>query len=86
MEVNNGYFKNPEYNTPENVKTINLTSRHQMIKKLLADIQLDMVICQLEGWDPMEYIRELQGILNSFTPDNINTEYFNSLDGRQISK
>lgn len=26
----------------------------------------DMMACQLEGWDQMEYIRDLQDLLNSF--------------------
>ncbi len=42
-------------------------ARHQMRCKLLADIQADMMACQLEGWDQMEYIRDLQDLLNSFT-------------------
>lgn len=42
-------------------------ARHQMRCKLLADIQADMAVCQLEGWDQMEYIRDLQDLLNSFT-------------------
>lgn len=41
-------------------------ARHQMRCRLLADIQADMTACRLEGWDQMEYIRELQELLNSF--------------------
>jgi len=45
---------------------IQLLARYQMRCKLLADIQADMMACELEGWDQTEYIRELQDLLNSF--------------------
>lgn len=45
-------------------------ARHQMRCKLLADIQADMMACQLEGWDQTEYIRELQELLNGFKINN----------------
>jgi hypothetical protein len=31
-----------------------------MICRLLADIRIDLEICELEGWDKMGYIRTLQ--------------------------
>lgn len=53
--------------TPDERYKMQRLARHQMRCKLLADIQADMMACQLEGWDQMEYIRDLQDLLNSFT-------------------
>lgn len=53
--------------TPEDRYTLQKFCRYEMRCKLLADIQADMEVCQLEGWDQMEYIRDLQDLLNSFT-------------------
>ena len=52
--------------TPDERYKMQRLARHQMRYKLLADIQADMTVCQLEGWDQMEYIRDLQELLNSF--------------------
>jgi hypothetical protein len=41
-------------------KAIQLCARHEMLLKLLADINWDMEICKLEGWDAMEYVRMLK--------------------------
>ena len=62
-----GSVKKLNDRTPDERYTTQKLARHQMRCKLLADIQADMVACQLEGWDQMEYIRELQELLNSFT-------------------
>ena len=53
--------------TPDERYKMQRLARHQMRCKLLADIQADMMACQLEGWDQMEYIRDPQDLLNSFT-------------------
>lgn len=53
--------------TPDERYKMQRLARHQMRRKLLADILADMTVCQLEGWDQMEYIRDLQDLLNSFT-------------------
>ncbi len=50
-------------------KEANKLARAKMIRKLLADIMVDLQICELEGWDKKEYLQELQDIINSF---NIN--------------
>ena len=52
--------------TPEERYTLQKGCRYQMRCKLLADIQADMIACQLEGWDPTEYIRELYELLDGF--------------------
>lgn len=56
--------------TPEERYTLQQVCRHQMRVKLLADIQADMMACQMEGWDKTEYIRELQELLNGFKINN----------------
>lgn len=31
--------------------------------RLLADIRADLMVCELEGWDKKEYIKELQKLI-----------------------
>lgn len=52
-------------NREETVKTLNELARHQLIHKIYSDILLDMQICELEGWDKLEFIKMLQDIINS---------------------
>lgn len=40
----------------ETSRALNDLARHQMIRKLLMDILLDINVCELEGWDWREYI------------------------------
>ena len=58
-----------EGDTPENIRAFNVAAREEMKLKLLKDIMFDMQVCQIEGWDPLEFIRDLRGMLNSFTPE-----------------
>ena len=46
--------------------TLQKLARHQMITHLYRDILVDFAVCDVEGWDKTEYIRELQDLLNSF--------------------
>ena len=48
----------------ETAKKVQELARHKMILRLLADIRADMEICDIEGWDKMEYIRQLREALN----------------------
>ena len=41
-------------------KALNDLARHRMIHRILADIRIDMEVCEIEGWDKLEYIRTLQ--------------------------
>lgn len=52
--------------SPKTPKALNDLARHQLILKLLQDIRTDMMICELEGWDKMEFINMLKEIINSF--------------------
>ena len=51
---------------PETRKALNDLARHKMVARLYADILVDMQICEIEGWDKLEYIRELKDLINSF--------------------
>ena len=44
---------------------LNQLAREQMKHKLLTDIMVDMTICELEGWDKTEYLKDLINLLNS---------------------
>lgn len=50
----------------DTAKKLNELARRQQIVRLLADIRVDMMICELEGWDRMEYINQLKELLDSF--------------------
>ena len=52
--------------TKECARALNDLARHQQIVKLEQDILMDMRICEIEGWDRMEYIGMLQELINSF--------------------
>jgi hypothetical protein len=45
-------------------KTVNELARKKFEMKLLADIRVDLMVCELEGWDKTEYIKELQSLIN----------------------
>ena len=51
--------------TPEARKALNNLAREKMKYRLLADISLDLVICELEGWDKTEYLNELKDMINA---------------------
>lgn len=55
----------PTYTSAE-AKAVNDAARHQMIRRLLADIRMDLQVCDVEGWDKREYIRMLQKEINHF--------------------
>lgn len=41
-------------------------ARHEMILRLYKDILMDMEICEVEGWDRLEYLKQLQEVINGF--------------------
>ena len=51
--------------TPKMRRLLNRAAREQLKKRLLADILMDMKICELEGWDRLEFINELMELLVS---------------------
>jgi len=42
---------------------LNRLAREQMKRRILADIAVDLTVCELEGLDTQEYVRELQAML-----------------------
>lgn len=47
-------------------RTLNDLARHKMILRLYQDILIDLTICDIEGWDKKEYIRQLQELITNF--------------------
>jgi hypothetical protein len=45
-------------------KTVNELARKKFEMRLLADISVDLMVCEIEGWDKMEYIEELKALIN----------------------
>lgn len=39
-----------------------------MIYRLMMDIRMDLEICELEGWDKLEYINRLKAEIDSIAP------------------
>ena len=42
---------------------LNRLAREQMKLKLLNDISVDLVVCELESIDPAEYVQEIRSML-----------------------
>lgn len=55
-----------EPNNNETRKRLQDLARLQMITKLERDILFDLQVCEIEGWNKMEFIELLQEKLNSF--------------------
>lgn len=60
-----GEGKVEENNNKETAKALNDLARHQLICKIYADILADMQVCEVEGWNKLEFIQILQEKLNS---------------------
>lgn len=54
-----------EPDTAETRKKMQELARHQMICRIHADVLMDIQICEVEGWDKMEYITQLRTLLNT---------------------
>ena len=46
-------------------KTANELARKKFQEKILQDIRVDLMICEIEGWDKSEYIQEIKKLINS---------------------
>jgi len=54
---------------PDNTRqALNLLAREQLKHKLLTDIRTDLVVCEIEGWSPREYLRDLHQTIAHFDP------------------
>ena len=48
-----------EPDTPATRRVFNRLARERMKLRLLADIRMDLMVCDMEGWDKLEYLDEL---------------------------
>lgn len=48
------------YLEKKDAKTFNRLAREQMKHKILADVLFDLQVCEIEKWDKMEYLFELE--------------------------
>ena len=55
---NSGIMLEPD--VPETRKALNDLARHQLIVRILQEIEFDLMICEIEGWDKMKFIRQIQ--------------------------
>lgn len=52
--------------TPDTLATrqvFNRLAREKMKLRLLADIRMDLMVCELEGWNKAEYLDELLALV-----------------------
>ena len=42
--------------TPATRRAFNRLAREKMKLRLLADIRMDLMVCEMEGWDKLEYL------------------------------
>lgn len=49
---------------PETRKALNRLARKQIKLRLLADIRFDLAVCEIEGWDKLEYLNELKSMID----------------------
>lgn len=49
-------------------RALNTLAREQMKHKLLADIRVDLTVCEIEGWEPREFLRDLHSLVAHFDP------------------
>ena len=47
------------------VRTVNELARQKFKQRMLNDILIDLMICEIEGWAKIEYINEMKRLINS---------------------
>lgn len=50
---------------PFPAKSVNRLARDRFKEQILKDILFDLTVCEIEGWDKLEYITELKKLINS---------------------
>lgn len=48
---------------------LNNLARHQTIYNLYRDILIDMMVCEIEGWDKLAYLKSLKDVIEHFEKD-----------------
>lgn len=46
-------------------KTVNMLARKKFQQHILKEILFDLMVCEIEGWDKKEYIKELKTLFSS---------------------
>lgn len=55
-------IKNENYVFPS--KAVNTLARKRFQEQLLKEINFDLMVCEIEGWDKKEYIKEIKALIN----------------------
>ena len=55
--------KSEPINQAELAKTLNELARQTFMLSLLKDIQFDLTVCKIEGWDKKEYINQIKSLI-----------------------
>ena len=56
-----GVMLDGHQDTPRKLQEL---ARHEMIVRLYKDILMDMKVCEVEGWDRMEFIEMIRDAIN----------------------
>lgn len=56
--------KPPQVVDAHYAKTVNDLARAKFMHKLMADILVDLTICEIEGWDKHDYLNALVELIN----------------------
>lgn len=59
---------------PDTPRKLNDLARYQAIVRLEQEILFDMRVCEVEGWDKMEFIKMIQELINGFCKEDANGE------------
>lgn len=49
-------------------EALNRLAREQLKHKILADVNADLMVCQIEGWDQSEFLHELHELIGGLCP------------------
>lgn len=60
------FIKDDEVKQTQDPVFLQSNARERMIKKIKADIEIDKMICELEGYDFSEYLNNLQALIYSY--------------------
>ena len=58
------------YINPDDAKQLNTLAREQLKHKLLADINIDLMICKIEWWNYKEYLLDIKSLIDNIIKDN----------------
>ena len=55
-------------------RALNDLARHQTICNLYRDVLTDMMVCEIEGWDKLAYLKLLKDVIEHFERKEIRRE------------